>query len=54
MKEEANIFIRIKKLIGISYSEPDSQLFHYPNGKTVHFVTSCFLAEIVEGKVKAN
>lgn len=53
MKEEANIFIRIKKLIGI-YSEPDSQLFHYPNGKAVHFVTSCFLAEIVEGKVKAN
>ncbi len=46
MKEEANLEIRIVKLIGV-YSEPESQVFAYPNGKVVHFITICFLAEVV-------
>jgi ADP-ribose pyrophosphatase YjhB (NUDIX family) len=53
MKEEANVSIQIQKLIGV-YSEPQSQLFHYPNGKSVHFITSCFLAKIVEGEVTTH
>ncbi|ARK30043.1 Diadenosine hexaphosphate hydrolase [Halalkalibacter krulwichiae] len=46
VKEETNLDIRIKKLIGV-YSDPDSQVFAYPNGKVVHFITTCFLAEIM-------
>jgi len=46
--EETGLEVRIKRLIGI-YSDPASQVFCYPNGKNVHFVTSCFEAEIVGG-----
>jgi len=53
IKEEMNLTISIIKLIGV-YSDPDSQIFQYPNGKTIHFVTSCFLAQIVEGTFKMN
>lgn len=53
VKEETNLDIRIKKLIGV-YSNPDSQVFAYPNGKTVHFITTCFLAEITGGQLRCN
>ncbi|MBP1933639.1 ADP-ribose pyrophosphatase YjhB (NUDIX family) [Ammoniphilus resinae] len=45
VKEETNLDIRIKKLIGV-YSAPNSQLFAYPNGKVVHFITTCFLLKL--------
>lgn len=53
MKEETNLDIRIKKLIGV-YSDPLSQVFAYPNGKVVHFITTCFLAEITGGELICN
>ncbi|WEG18898.1 NUDIX domain-containing protein [Alkalihalophilus pseudofirmus] len=53
IKEETNLDIRIKKLIGV-YSDPHSQVFTYPNGKTVHFITTCFLAEITGGELCCN
>ena len=53
IKEETNLDIRIKKLIGV-YSEPDSQVFTYPNGGVVHFITTCFLAEITGGELRCN
>ena len=53
VKEETNLDIRIKKLIGI-YSDPDSQVFAYPNGKVVHFITTCFLAEMIGGELRCN
>ncbi|WP_203364495.1 NUDIX domain-containing protein [Bacillus sp. REN10] len=49
--EETNLQIRIKKLIGV-YSEPTSQIFHYPDGRTVHFITTCFLAEVIGGELR--
>ncbi|WP_338752767.1 NUDIX domain-containing protein [Bacillus sp. FJAT-52991] len=49
--EETNLHIRIKKLIGV-YSEPSSQIFAYPDGRTVHFITTCFLAEIIGGELR--
>ncbi|GHH99444.1 NUDIX domain-containing protein [Neobacillus kokaensis] len=53
VKEETNLDIKIKKIIGV-YSEPDSQVFAYPNGKVVHFITTCFLAEITGGELRCN
>jgi len=49
--EETGLEIRIKRLIGV-YSEPESQVFSYPNGKNVHFITSCFEAEVIGGSIK--
>src|SRR5690606_4430322 len=51
VKEETNLDISIKKLIGV-YSDPHSQVFEYPNGKVVHFITTCFLAGITGGELK--
>lgn len=53
VKEETNLDIKIKKLIGV-YSDPNSQVFAYPNGKIVHFITICFLAEITGGELRCN
>lgn len=53
VKEETNLDIRLKKLIGV-YSDPASQVFEYPNGKVVHFITTCFLAEIKGGTLTCN
>lgn len=53
VKEETNLDISIKKLIGV-YSDPHSQVFEYPNGKVIHFITTCFLAEITGGELKCN
>lgn len=46
--EETGLQIKILRLIGV-YSDPASQVFHYPNGHSTHFVTCCFQAEIVGG-----
>lgn len=53
VKEETNLDIRIKKLIGV-YSDPESQVFAYPNGQVVHFITTCFLAEITGGDLRCD
>jgi ADP-ribose pyrophosphatase YjhB (NUDIX family) len=53
VKEETNLDVRIIKLIGV-YSDPESQIFSYPDGKVIHFVTICFLAEIEGGKLRGN
>lgn len=53
VKEETNLDVKIKKLIGV-YSDPDSQVFAYPNGRVVHFITTCFLVEITGGNLRCN
>lgn len=53
VKEETNLEVKITKLIGV-YSDPDSQVFTYPNGSTVHFITTCFFAEITGGTLQCN
>lgn len=53
VKEETGMDIAIKHLIGV-YSEPDSQIFSYPNGEVVHFITTCFLAEVIGGELKCD
>lgn len=53
VKEETGMDIAIKHLIGV-YSDPDSQVFSYPNGEVVHFITTCFLAEVICGELKCD
>ena len=48
--EETGLQVRILRLIGV-YSEPDSQVFRYPDGRVTHFVTCCFQAEVVGGNL---
>ncbi|MBA4494676.1 NUDIX domain-containing protein [Paenactinomyces guangxiensis] len=48
--EETGLKVRILRLIGV-YSEPESQVFHYPDGRNIHFVTVYFQAEILEGQL---
>lgn len=48
--EETGLHIRIVRLIGV-YSDPESQIFHYPDGRIVHFVTTCFEGEVIGGSM---
>lgn len=50
--EETGLRIRITRLIGV-YSDPKSQIFHYP-GRTVHFITTYFQGEILSGETFCN
>jgi len=50
--EETGLHVKILRLIGI-YSDPSSQIFHYPDGRVTHFVTCCFQAEVAGGEFKA-
>lgn len=51
--EETGLEVRIKRLIGI-YSDPESQVFSYPDGKNVHFITSCFEAQVTGGAISCT
>ncbi|MBM7604068.1 8-oxo-dGTP pyrophosphatase MutT (NUDIX family) [Metabacillus crassostreae] len=51
--EETGYDISIERLIGV-YSDPTSQIFHYPNGKVVHFITTYFLAKITGGHLSID
>ncbi|WP_019424767.1 HAD-IIA family hydrolase [Paenibacillus sp. OSY-SE] len=46
--EETGLNVKVTRLIGV-YSNPDSQVFSYPNGKVSHFVTTYFRCEVVGG-----
>lgn len=51
--EETGLHVMLTRLIGI-YSDPQSQTFYYPDGRNIHFVTTCFEAEITGGKLSTN
>ncbi|QZY54862.1 NUDIX domain-containing protein [Crassaminicella profunda] len=53
VKEETGLNICITRLIGI-YSDPESQVFKYPNGITTHFITTYFEGEVVGGKINCS
>jgi len=51
--EETGLLVKMLRLIGV-YSDPSTQVFHYPDGRVTHFVTCCFQAEVVGGKLKKS
>lgn len=53
VREETNLQVRIVRLVGV-YSDPASQVFRYPDGRAVHFITLCFLARATAGELRCN
>lgn len=53
VEEEAGLHISVKRLTGV-YSQPAQQVFSYPNGKAIHFVTNCFLCSMDGGTPEAD
>ncbi len=51
--EETGLHIKLLRLIGV-YSDPESQIFKYPDGRITHFVTCCFQGEIKGGKISCE
>lgn len=53
VREETGLSAKITRMIGV-YSDPESQIFNYPNGKTTHFVTTYFEAEADDGPLSCR
>jgi ADP-ribose pyrophosphatase YjhB (NUDIX family) len=53
MREETGLHITVDRLTGV-YSHPKQQVFSYPSGETVHFVTNCFLCRADGGTLEAD
>ncbi|MGF7058540.1 NUDIX domain-containing protein [Brassicibacter mesophilus] len=51
--EETGLHIEILRFIGV-YSDPSSQVFEYPDGRVTHFVTCCFQAKVIGGKISCD
>lgn len=53
VEEETGLHIAVERLTGI-YSHPEQQVFSYPSGKAVHFITNCFRCTIEGGTPEAD
>lgn len=53
VREETGLDVEVERLIGV-YSDPASQVFHYPSGEVVQFVTLSFLCRVVGGTLCAD
>ncbi|WP_323173461.1 HAD-IIA family hydrolase [Natrialba sp. PRR66] len=51
--EETGLHAEVEELTGV-YSHPEQQVFSYPSGKIVHFVTNCFRCTVEEGIPEAD
>ncbi|MBO0792676.1 MAG: HAD-IIA family hydrolase [Ktedonobacteraceae bacterium] len=48
--EETGLRVQVNRLIGL-YSDPVSQVFSYPTGEIIQFVTSCFECSLIGGSL---
>lgn len=53
IQEETGLVVTVARLIGV-YSDPESQVFAYPNGEVSHFITTCFECKIVGGRLNKH
>ncbi|MCL8208186.1 MAG: NUDIX domain-containing protein [Actinomycetia bacterium] len=51
--EETGLAVDIDRLVGV-YSDPPSQVFAYPSGPVVHFVTCCFACRVRGGALRPD
>ena len=51
--EEVGLQISVSELTGV-YSRPEDQVFSYPTGKTIHFITTCFLCTPEDGNLQPD
>lgn len=51
--EETGLEVVISSMTGV-YSHPDQQVFSYPRGNSVHYVTICFRCSIEQGEPDAD
>ncbi|WP_077319511.1 HAD-IIA family hydrolase [Virgibacillus proomii] len=50
VREETGLIVKVSRLIGV-YSDPELQVFSYPNGKVSQFITNCFECEVIGGNL---
>lgn len=53
VREETGVEVEVRGLSGI-YSAPGQQVFTYPSGRAVHFITCCFRCDPVGGELAAD
>lgn len=53
VQEEIGLQITVDQLTGV-YSHPKQQVFSYPSGEIVHFVTNCFSCSVDGGTLEAD
>ena len=53
VREETGLEVAVDRLIGV-YSDPTWQVFGYPSGDVVHFVTTCFACRVVGGRLEPD
>ena len=53
VKEETGLQVKVVRLVGV-YSDPSSQVFSYPTGERVHFITTFFECLPVGGSLSPD
>ena len=53
VKEETGLDVEVRRLTGV-YSAPEQQVFSYPSGRSVHFITCCFHCTPAGGRLTAD
>lgn len=51
--EETGLQVVVERLVGV-YSDPAFQVVRYPDGRTVHFVTSLFVCRLAGGTLRGS
>jgi HAD superfamily hydrolase (TIGR01450 family) len=51
--EETGLVVEAQRLVGV-YSDPASQVFAYPGGEVVQFVTCCFRCRVLAGEPRPD
>jgi ADP-ribose pyrophosphatase YjhB (NUDIX family) len=53
LQEETALDVKIERLVGI-YSDPTYQIVRYPDGSSVHFVTTLFECSVRSGRLEGS
>lgn len=53
LREETRLEVEIGRLVGV-YSDPQFQVVRYPDGSSVHFVTSLFTCQVQAGPLAGS